>query len=382
MDKTLLESIPVSIRRRISFAELEPQVNEFIHDSLNMCAFEDVGEFIAKVCDIIVYNVIDDFETDENVVTPKERDSLYHYFVEMFGKYLVNEYKKECETINESKITFVISESQYNKYKHLISENDNLSYYSDEDFVEVFIKVFRTWVRQNHGDEVGEHPLAHLVGKYIDEFIKDYNLDVYSYRSGLAKLVSVGRELVSSKKYVLPSLQPTVKFTEKYKKQLQYILNYFDLPDYVKIEFDEPSPNEVNVVIKVDWPTMLITVDGYRFNAPSIYKELIKYLSDFLGVDTGSPAHGKLQINYHAQIDGTDEFIKKIFRKQIRPKIKELDTRGIIHAVKVFAENHRFSVEIKYKSYANWSNQRELNDKVRDLFTEMGFDPEKISVTG
>jgi len=41
------------------------------------------------------------------------------------------------------------------KYIKILSEDINLSEYSDEDFVEVFVMEFRPWIRKNHGDEVG-----------------------------------------------------------------------------------------------------------------------------------------------------------------------------------------------------------------------------------
>ena len=51
----------------------------------------------------------------------------------------------------------------------MLIEQVNLEGYTDEDFIEVFVNLFRPWVKSNHGDEVGQHPMSYLVKKYIDE---------------------------------------------------------------------------------------------------------------------------------------------------------------------------------------------------------------------
>jgi hypothetical protein len=49
-------------------------------------------------------------------VSPKEKDYLYIYFVDLFGKYLVNVYKKRCvKGLKESKKRIVVTESQYKR---------------------------------------------------------------------------------------------------------------------------------------------------------------------------------------------------------------------------------------------------------------------------
>ena len=47
-----------------------------------------------------------------------------------------------------------------------IVEDIDTSFYSDEDFIDAFIQVFRPWVIKNHGDELSNHPPSYLFKKY------------------------------------------------------------------------------------------------------------------------------------------------------------------------------------------------------------------------
>ena len=125
--KDINESLSPSIRRRLSFEEYKESLDNLMEDSLNPCSFDNVGEFISEVCDIMVYNLVEDLGEE---VSPRDKDKLYYYFVDTFGKYIVNYYKKECneEYTNESIINWelwhkvkgtnkkiIVTESQYNR---------------------------------------------------------------------------------------------------------------------------------------------------------------------------------------------------------------------------------------------------------------------------
>ena len=84
------------------------------------------------------------------------------------------------------------------KYIKILSEDINLSEYSDEDFVEVFVMEFRPWIRKNHGDEVGQYPMSLLVKKYIREFALESGLEELDlrYSNILNQMIKIGRQLV------------------------------------------------------------------------------------------------------------------------------------------------------------------------------------------
>ena len=51
----------------------------------------------------------------------------------------------------------------------MVLESVNLDDYDNDDFIEVFFRFFRPWVKQKHGDEISEYPMSYLFKKYIDE---------------------------------------------------------------------------------------------------------------------------------------------------------------------------------------------------------------------
>jgi hypothetical protein len=92
-------------------------------------------------------------------------------------------------------------------YNTMLNEELDLSGYSDEDFIEVFVEYFRPWIRKTHGDEIGRYPMSLLVKKYLEEFNQDYGVDGYlGYGNMLGKMAKVGLALAQKGVKELPSL--------------------------------------------------------------------------------------------------------------------------------------------------------------------------------
>lgn len=93
----LMESLPSYIRRR-----LNPEGSKHLLDNLTEydippCSYDDVGEFVSVLCDILTDIFFDDISTETPVkVKPKDKDYVYNYFVDLFGNYLVNIHKTNC----------------------------------------------------------------------------------------------------------------------------------------------------------------------------------------------------------------------------------------------------------------------------------------------
>jgi hypothetical protein len=141
------------------------------------------------------------------------------------------------------KKVLTLTESELIKVINRIVESYGDDSYSDEDYVEVFLNYFRPWVKKNHGDEIGEYPLSYLVKKYMSEFAKDNGMIpdnvIYGYRNNLANAANVGKAMVGQGKHKLPSLRSQEKFTEKYKKPLEFFLAELNLPEFINVEFVE-----------------------------------------------------------------------------------------------------------------------------------------------
>ena len=117
------------------------------------------------------------------------------------------------------KKTIRLTESELKNLIPILLERFNINDYSDEDFVEVFVKYFRNWVKKKHGDEIGGYPMSYLFKKYDKEFFTDIGFDEsrHYYGSGAAKFVKIGRDIILKQLETLPSLEPNKKFTENTK---------------------------------------------------------------------------------------------------------------------------------------------------------------------
>jgi hypothetical protein len=93
----LTESLSLEVRRRLPFKNLMNDMEYGILNSMNPCEYEDVGEYISNACDSLVEMYYDYFVYDfDYVLEPKEKDSLYYFFVDYFREFLMNYRKTNC----------------------------------------------------------------------------------------------------------------------------------------------------------------------------------------------------------------------------------------------------------------------------------------------
>jgi hypothetical protein len=122
MKNNLFENLAPHIRRRLKPEHLKHVLNTIIEYDYDFtpCSYDDVGEFVSEICDTLKDVFLDNISMEFPVeLTPKDKDDVYYYFVDLFGDYLVKEHKKLCsdkstnESINKKKI--IITESQYHR---------------------------------------------------------------------------------------------------------------------------------------------------------------------------------------------------------------------------------------------------------------------------
>jgi hypothetical protein len=282
-----------------------------------------------------------------------------------------------------NKIT--LNKSEMIKFVSMIVEQVNLSGYDEEDFVEVFVNLFRPWIKSKHGNEVSKYPMSYLAKKYFEEFTTDYNIESDRYGTTIKKIISAGREIVRKGVYQLPSLNTNTKFTERFKKPLLFLVDNLKLPDFINLKFDEEMPNKVRGEVIVDFPK-LIKSSNSPTSAYHISKKLQKQFEDYLGVEFGSPVHGKLDfyLNTTPSYIGLDEWIKKEFNKNIKKQIKELPlAERNISSLKFILNTNHFKGEIKigWKRDARYGDHHKIKDEVRNILKSMGYNPEILEVT-
>ena len=280
----------------------------------------------------------------------------------------------------------MLNKSEMIKFVSMIVEQVNLEGYTDEDFVEVFVNLFRPWVKSKHGDEVGKYPMSYLIKKHLEEFASDNKIELQRFYGGdLKKIIEIGRQIVRNGAYQLPSLNTNKKFTERFKKPLLFLVDNLNLPDFINLQFDEETPNRVRGEVVVNFPKLIKSSNSSK-SAYRISQKLQKSFEDYLGVEFGSPVHGKLDfyLNTTPIYVGLDEWIKKELNKNIKKQIKELPLaeRNISSLKFILNTNHiKGEIKIGWKRDARWTEHNKVKDEVRNILKSMGYNTEILEVT-
>lgn len=257
------------------------------------------------------------------------------------------------------KQTILISESKLVEMIKLIVENEiDLSEFEDSDFIDVFIIVFKKWIHSKIGDEINNYPISFLLKKYSSDFFKtfDQSYERKNWEGDISTrdFIRYGREIVKRKLYKLPTLKKGVKFTEKFAKQLDYLLSRLKVPSFYTIKLVEQSPYKIEPTVDINFEEM-IKYDRKveEINSPSVViNKLKRSLIDYMGVKFGSPAHGQLQFNYPTvNMSSSDLWVESVFNKQIKKQIKEnCNKEGYIHSLKFKVKDFSAEIVITYKS--------------------------------
>ena len=277
-----------------------------------------------------------------------------------------------------------LTESELIKVINRIVESYSDDVYNDEDYVEVFFHYFRPWVKKNHGDEIGEYPLSYLVKKYIGEFALDNGINpdnnIFSYKNNLANAANVGKNLVKQGKHKLPSLRSQEKFTEKYKKPLEFFISELNLPDYIKFDLIEENPYNILVVFDVNWEGLIKYQGTEKIKPDAVVKELTQRIKDFLGIEIGNPTYGQLSLKLKKDYVGIDEWIKKTLNKEIKKKFRELPNSRILHAIKFETKSYELGGELKL-SFKSWNGRNDFIKNAKELLQSMGYNTNILNVT-
>jgi hypothetical protein len=212
-----------------------------------------------------------------------------------------------------------LTESDLERIVKTVLENFNPSEYEDEDFIEVFLNYFRPWVKKTHGDEVGQYPLSLLIKNHINEFIEDYGIENNSrYYGSYRNMANVGKELAIKGVHKMPNLKKEGLFTDKFKKAITFFTDRLNLPEWITLELTEKSPYSVYGRFIVDWDKAIHDKSDEKYNATALSAEFAETLTNFIGVELGSPTHGKLDLNISGSFvyEGIDEWITKTLNKK------------------------------------------------------------------
>jgi hypothetical protein len=285
---------------------------------------------------------------------------------------------KKIVKLSEEKLEKIIST--------IIEQVQNLDDYAEEDFIEAFLVTFRQWVTEKLGDESKKYPLSYLLRKYGNEFEKsmDFSTGYDREYSGLDKyrMVSAAKNIVRKGKFYFPSLSPTTKFTEKYKKLLSHFFEGINMPDYVSLDIQENEPNKVYLKFSADFQKMITDQEsGRSINPDTILFKLKDFLKNYGGVEFGNPIYGEVQMRASKlEYIGLDEWVKKVLNKKLKKEIKVLPHGNWIHSIRF--EPYAGSAEMKiiFKDDFRYNLRNKVLSDIKEYLTSQGYNPEVLKV--
>ena len=142
----------------------------------------------------------------------------------------------------------------------------------------------------------------------------------------------------------------------------------FSLPDT-----ENANPRHYHYITPViDLEKGLKTEDNWNRMTDRAVHRLTDFIKRYF------PDDAQIQFNKPV-INGIDDYIKNVFRKEIRNKIKDIDPNNCIHSI-VFRVRDSYSKEVqihprwrdKYPCYS-WNKQREIENEMRKILREYGW---------
>jgi hypothetical protein len=266
-----------------------------------------------------------------------------------------------------------------NKFVNMIMEEVRIQDYTDEDFIDVFIMVFKTWVKENYGEEEVKYPFSYINKKHQAEFLKSLDIETpHSYYKNTNLMSSIGKKIVEK---ALHSYKEVPKSDEswfdkpinqKIWKSLEKELN---LPSYMRIEVVEESPRNLAVGITVDFVDFIKSTEKNPYKTGyTLTDKMRKFLSKYGGIKFGNPLHGELRLNEkYYNYDGFDEWLKTGFNKEIKSAVKkELKDSSVYRGLKYQTKYGEPNITILWSSRL-WGDKGNDTDKVRKIIRDMGY---------
>lgn len=257
----------------------------------------------------------------------------------------------------------------------------NLTSEDIQDYWSQFVRFYANATGYNFGPKV---PISFLTKKFGNEIIKRYELNVDSVSQYSIKRIVP--ELIQKGAIEIETTRPLEKFTEKFEKVISKFLSQIDFNQNFKIKFVEQTPYDVGFLIEIDIEDWLKSSQDDKQNASQIYKNLRQFFYKFLGTEYGNPIHGELNFNNQGiSILNVDEWLKKVFNKQIKSQIKNSEFASMVQRITTDLSDYHLKLKIitplsvKYNS--RLYNHNGLISFIKNIFSEMGYNSESVSIS-
>jgi len=258
----------------------------------------------------------------------------------------------------------------------------DISHLTQNDLEDYWYQFLRFYAKETGKNFSSKAPISYLDKVLRDEIVEKYNLVVEKYTS--RPISSLVKQLINKGAIEFETFRPEEKFTEKYEKLLSRIISKLKLNPNYNIAMSEERPNEIRVDVWINIEDFLKLPTKDKIDANNFVGKLRTELMKLLGVEFGSPAHGKLQINnYGTTIKGVDEWITKVMNKKIKKEIKDSIFGKYIQRMSIKVDSTMLRISIvqpRSRGLRYGENRNSFEKFVGDLFEKYGYNKESIDL--
>jgi hypothetical protein len=258
-----------------------------------------------------------------------------------------------------------------------------LSQLTTEDLQDYWNQFLRFYAKETGKNISSKVPISYLDKLLRDEIIEKYGLEFGRYTASSPS--SIVKQLINKGAIEFETFRPEQKFTEKYANPLSKIISRIKINPKYKITVDEDRPNEVYVRVDIDTEDWLRLSNEDKSEGNKFHSELITNIQKFLGVEFGSPAHGKLAMfGYSPNIMNVDEWIKNVMNKKIKKEIKESIFSDYIQRISIKFNNNKLQISIISPRHRRmnryWDIRTQFEKFMKDLFEKYGYNKDSFEL--
>ena len=276
----------------------------------------------------------------------------------------------------------ILSESEVVSLIKSIMEQDtqfDFSDIDDLDYYDALFLIFRNWVQKSLPEDERDYPTSYLLEKYgkkfVQELVDDGTLIVDdNFEVNRWTIPRVVQALIKKGHYKFPSKRKNEKFTERFKKHINYYIKEQNLPSWAEVVLVEKTPYIVSMKLNIDFPDMIKDSSNSYVNASSLEREFTKFVENYLGVEIGNPNYGQLRLlregTNFVHLDG---WVKEILNKEIKKQIKQLPYGRHIHSMKFQPNERQSELKIVFKNTAGYNGRSQFRTEVAELLNNLGY---------